>query len=424
MNATINPLAERVVDRIVDSCRVISLDTPIDDVVSWEGSFKTYPDLASGQSLVQTLVVSLLDKGTRSRDRFAIAEILENKGAQVQFSSDGRYVTVSGRALREDIPDILPLIAEQLIEPLFDPEEFEKARARVAAALHRSLENTASQAAGALSRRLYSFKHHNFIEMAEEQLKQLQSLTVEDVRTFHDMHFGANDLTMVLVGDVDHSTVDQVVQSHFGAWPQNRAPFMADKNATSTEPGRTEIVMSDKHNIDVRIGHSLSLLRGDDDYIPLYLGNYILGGNFSARLMTKIRDEMGLTYGIRSGLTGIAIDHDGHWQVSVTLSKENLNQGISATLDEIRKFVDEGVTEDELSDKKTTVNGRYVVGLATTDGMASVLLHNAERGFGTEYLDSYPEKIEETQLSTVNAVIQRHCTPDQLHLALAGSLEI
>jgi len=423
MSSTVQPLSEHVIDRQLDSCRVLSLKTPVDAVVSWEGSFRTYPDLESGDGLLQTLVVSLLDKGTRSHDRFVLADLLDNKGAQVHFSSDGLFVAISGKALNEDIQEILPLVVEQLVEPLFDPDEIEKARARIAATIQRSMENTASQAAGALTRQLYTPAHPNYIRSADEQLELLFSYTPEDVRNYHEQHFGAHDLTMVFVGDLDNDGITQVVEKNLGQWPVTRAPQDCEIKARPNQPGRTEVFIPDKNNIDVRMGQSLSMLRDDDNFIPFYLGNYILGGNFSARLMMVVRDELGLTYGIRSGLSGLAVDHEGHWQISCSLSEEHVEKGISAISEVVNKFVEEGITEEELDDKKTTVNGRYIVGLATTGGMASALLHNTERGFGTEYLDLYPELIEATTRRKVNDVIQSHCKPTQFHIALAGSIK-
>jgi predicted Zn-dependent peptidase len=180
--------------------------------------------------------------------------------------------------------------------------------------------------------------------------------------------------------------------------------------------------MPDKGNIDVRMGHPLPVRRNDDDYLPLYIANYILGGNFSARLMATIRDEMGLTYGINSSLSGISTRYNGHWQVGITLSQENLARGLDATRAEVQRFVDKGATEDELAAKKTTVTGSYTVGLATTKRLAQSILTNAERGFDVDYLDRFPSLIESLTLDEVNSAVQRHVDPARFHTAMAGTV--
>jgi predicted Zn-dependent peptidase len=178
--------------------------------------------------------------------------------------------------------------------------------------------------------------------------------------------------------------------------------------------------MPDKSNVDVRLGHPVPIRRDHPDYHALYVGNYILGGNFAARLMNTVRDEKGLTYHIGSGLSGVTTRYAGYWQTSVTLSQDALEEGLAATTDVIRRFVEEGATEAELDDKKTTITGSYAVGLATTRRLAQSILTNAERGFDTGYLDRFPEEIRALTLEEVNAAVRTHLRPDELHEALAG----
>lgn len=414
--------AERIEERQVGPCRLLMLKTPVRSVVTWKASFKSHPNFSENEDLLQGLAVSLLDKGTQHRDRFEIAEELENRGAQVQFDSDGLHVDVSGRSLSHDVSDVLALAAEQLREPLFDAGEFEKSRSRMVASIQRSMESTGSQALGALTRRLYSPAHPNFTPEPSDRVTRLSELDVDRVRHYHERHFGSNELTFVVVGDFDEAQIENTVRSHFGDWKPHEIAGRFEAVPGEADPGRTEIPIPDKQNVDVRIGHVLDVLRDDADYIPIYLANYVLGGNFSARLMQVIRDEMGLTYGIRSGLYGISTEYSGHWQVAVTLSTENLERGVDATIGEVRRFVDEGLTEAELDDKKTTVVGSFKVGLATTGGLAGTLLKNAERGFDVGYLDRFPEEVQSVTLEHANEVVRSHIHPDRLHVAMAGML--
>jgi predicted Zn-dependent peptidase len=160
----------------------------------------------------------------------------------------------------------------------------------------------------------------------------------------------------------------------------------------------------------------------DPTYLPLYIGNYVLGGNFSARLMTVIRDELGLTYGIRSALSDVDVLHHGIWSISVTLAHENLERGISETLRQAREFVSGGVSDSELREKKTTITGSFKVGLSSTGAIAGALLRNAEKGRLPEYFDRFPALVDALTVDRVNETISENFDPDQLHVALAGSL--
>lgn len=401
--------------------RLLTLQTTVDDIVSWRGSFLAYPDLSAGDDLRQELTVSLLDKGTEHRDRFELARVLEDCGAKLKLSSDGLYVDVSGRALVDDLPRVMDVLAEMLRAPDFDEEEFEKARAQAIAEVQRRMEKTSAQASAALTRRLFSSGHPNYNERPETVLNQLRRITIDDVRAYHDAHFGATEWTLAVVGDLDHETVGTVVEEAFAGWAPHDADPVHATEGDEAEEGRSVIPMPDKSNVDVRMGHAIPVRRDDDDYPALYVGNYILGGNFAARLMTTVRDEKGLTYHIGSGLSGVSTRYAGYWQTSVTLSHDALEEGIAATRDVVRRFVNEGATEEELADKKTTITGSYAVGLATTRRLAQSILTNAERGFDVAYLDRFPDEIRALSLEEVNEAVRTYLRPDAMHEALAGT---
>lgn len=419
-NTTPN-LAPRIRDREAGPGRLLTLRTSVDDVVSWRGSFMAHPDPAVGDSLRQKLTVSLLDKGTEQRDRFELARVLEDCGAKLDLSSDGLYVEVSGRALVDDLPRVMDVMAEMLQRPAFDRDEFQKARSQVAADIQRRMEKTSARASTAFRQRLFSEGHPNYSPSPETVLERLQRLTVQDVREYHETHFGATDWTLAVVGDLEHEQVEATVTEAFEGWTPHEAPAAHDTEPSPEEVGRTVVPMADKSNVDVRLGHALPIRRDHDDYTALYVGNYILGGNFAARLMSTVRDEMGLTYSIRSSLSGVTTQYAGSWQTSVTLSHDTLEEGIAATKDVIRTFVEEGATEDELDAKKTTITGSYTVGLATTNRLAQSILTNAERGFDVSYLDDFPEEIRALTLEEVNAAVQRYIDPEAIHEALAGT---
>jgi predicted Zn-dependent peptidase len=393
----------------------------VDDIVSWRGSFLAYPDLAAGDNLLQELMVSLLDKGTERRDRFALAQVLEECGAKLNLSSDGLYVDVSGRAIAEDLPRVMNVLSEMLQTPSFEETEFEKARAQAVAQVQRRMEKTGAQASAALARRLFKSEHPNYSDAPEEALHRLQRFSVEDVERYHANHIGATEWTLAVVGDLDHDRVASVVADTFEEWDGHGAEAVHDTEAAADqEPGRSVIPMPDKSNVDVRMGHAVPIRRDHDDFPALYVGNYILGGNFSARLMNEVRDERGLTYHIGSGVSGVSTRYAGYWQTQVTLSHDALEEGIAATTEVIRDFVEEGATDDELADKKTTITGSYTVGLATTERLAQSILTNAERGFEVDYLDRFPQEIAGLTLEKVNEAVRKYLRPNEMHEALAG----
>ncbi len=417
-------LAERIEEGAFAGGRWQALAAPVDGIVAFAGSFGAAPDFAGGEETLQDLAVSLLDKGTRRRDRFEIASALDRLGANVQFYADGDRIGFQGRCLKQDLGLLLGLTAEQLAEPAFDAAEVEKARDRMTAAVRRSMDSTASRASGALARSLFAPSHPNYSHAPAAKLALLAAADRDRAAAYYAAQYArAGDLLVAVAGDLGGVDVAGLLGEVF-ARPE--APAAAPNVALRTGSGPAARLlehMPGKDSLDVRFGHAVPLLRTDAAFIPLMLGVFVLGGNFSARLMATIRDEMGLTYGIGSSLAGFTPDASGYWQVYVTLSRENLVRGIEAVRREVRRFVEGGAGAEELARAQTTITGSYKTALATTLGLATALLTNAERRYPKEYIDRFPEIVQACTLPEVNAAISALLSADRLHEAVAGRLD-
>jgi zinc protease len=80
------------------------------------------------------------------------------------------------------------------------------------------------------------------------------------------------------------------------------------------------------------------------------------------------------------------------------------------------------VTEEELANFKVTLTGSFQLGLATTEGLAGALLACLQRGYGPEWIDAYPGRVEALTAAQVNAALRRHLDPDRMITVLAGPL--
>jgi zinc protease len=153
------------------------------------------------------------------------------------------------------------------------------------------------------------------------------------------------------------------------------------------------------------------------------VGTYILGGNFSARLMQTVRDEQGLTYNIQSWVGGVDNGNDGYWVTGGSFAPQLVDKGHDAAIEQLAKWIENGVTQAELDAKKSTISGSYKVGLATTRGLAGQILTNADRGRSNSYLDKFPELINALTLDQINKAIKKYVDIDKMVFVVAGSLD-
>jgi predicted Zn-dependent peptidase len=139
--------------------------------------------------------------------------------------------------------------------------------------------------------------------------------------------------------------------------------------------------------------------------------------------MSYVREELGLTYGINSRVVGFDRAYDGFWQISVTLSQENLTAGIKATMDTLERFLSDGITDEELATKQRTLVGLFKVGLSTTRGLAQAMHGHFRNGYDPSYIDEYPEIISGLTVAQVNEAIRRYLHADRFVTAVAGTLQ-
>ena len=407
----------------VDGLELKTTNTPIKDVVTITGSILGGDMFSPATNkAVAELTADMLDEGTTRQNKFEISERLEAVGARLSFASDKYRVRFNARCLKEDIPLVIELLGEQLRSPAFNESDLENLKKRLVGNLQRAKENTRAQASGRFSRIIYPESHPNYSREIDDEIADVEKTSVADLQTYHKNSYGLGNMLVVAVGDVDNAILLKALQDAFGDWNQSDLTIPVRTSSANDISSTTQyITMEDKTSVDMFLGVPIGIDRKHEDYYALMVGNYILGGNFAARLMQTVRDQMGLTYGIYSSIGGVGNGNDGYWSVWGTFAPNLLQEGKRATLDQINNWV-KGITIEELNAKKETIKGSYKVGLATTGGLAGQILMNTEKGYEDIMLDDYPNIINQLTLNKVNAAIQKYINPNSLIIVAAGTI--
>lgn len=419
-------IADRIIEQTpIDGIRLLTMKTGVKDVVTITGSFLG-GDQYSPQAnmMIADLTAAMLDKGTKNKSKFEIADKLETVGASISFSSGQYHVRFNAKCLKADIPLVLSLLAEQLREPAFNKEDLKTLKTRLVANLKRDKEDTGKQAGGAFLRKLYPKNHPNYAYKIDNRIKMVNDIMPASLKYYHKTFYGLGNMTIVAVGDVDSEAFNSEISKSFGGW---KTSPLDKKEATLTanqvKAGTEYVTIKEKTSADIYIGLPIGIDRNHEDYYPLMVGTYILGGNFSARLMQTVRDEQGLTYSIQSWVGGIDNGNDGYWVTGGSFAPQMVDRGYKATIEQLAKWVESGITKAELTAKQSTITGSYKVGLATTSGLAGQILTNAERRRPNSYLDNFPEFINALTMNQINNVIQKYIDKDRMFFVAAGSLD-
>jgi zinc protease len=401
---------------------LITYHTDVKDVVVILGTLPAGDAMAgSGNIAIPTLAGMMLDRGTKTLDKFAIAEQLDNVGAEIAFSVGTQSVEFRAKSLKKDVPLIVGLIAAELRTPAFKADEFNKAKQQFIGALQASAQNTEARAQEAFNRAAFPQGHPNRPHTVTEYEAAAKSATLDELKAFYAKFYGPAHMTMVVAGDVDAPQTQAEIGKAFAGWGGGQDYVRPATPAALTAPVEVSVPLADKPSVTVIIGQPTGLRYKDPDALALRVGTAILGSGFTGRLMGIVRDKEGLTYSISAVVSDDSIT-DGRWDISASFAPGLLDKGIASTRRELGRWWSEGVTEQELAARKQGMVGTYLVGLSTTAGLAGAILTNIQRGYDVNRLDDFPEAVNALTRNQVNAAIKTLIDPAKMVLAEAGSV--
>jgi predicted Zn-dependent peptidase len=245
------------------------------------------------------ITMAMLDEGTAALTAAEIALAAESMGAIISASCgwDGSYV--SFRCLRGDLARSLDLTTEILLRPTFPEPEFQRVRGQTMAALQAERDSAESRAHRAFLSAIYSENHPYRVPLAGTR-ESVAALTRTDLAQFHERFLIPGAATIVVAGDVDPNILADELDRRLTSL-RGPATCLPDLPACERAPA-ARILVIDRPGASqavLKAGH-LGIARCDPAYEALLVLNQILGGQFSSRLNEKLREQRGLTYGIRS----------------------------------------------------------------------------------------------------------------------------
>ncbi|HEX7076813.1 MAG TPA: pitrilysin family protein [Candidatus Eisenbacteria bacterium] len=371
---------------------------------------------------VAELTAEMLNRGTTTRDKRAIAAALDGVGAELGIGADLNDGTVTGSGLSRDLRLLLTTLAEEVAHPAFPDSELVKAKAEMKANVLRGADNTRQRAWDRLLRMVYPEGHPFRAPTTEALLASIERTTTSDLRAFHRERWVGSSMILAIVGDVDPEATAALVDSLFASIPRGERPR---PDVAVTAPDAAERVvetMPGKANVDFVYGEASGLKRNDPDYEAALVANAALGqSGMTSRIGVRVRDTEGLSYSLFSRFLWSDFV-DGVWLVDVAVAPQNVAKAVRSTKDEIDRYVREGITDEEVSVQKEFFAGNYVVRLGTNAGVAASLTYAEKFGFGPSYLDDYPERIRAVTKAEVNEAIRKHLRPAAMHLVIAGDV--
>lgn len=357
---------------------------------------------------------SLLDAGAGNLDEEAIAEKQVDTGAQLGGHTDLDRSGISLRTLssakeRDASLDLMRLL---LTQPTFPQAVFEREKGRTIAAIKESETQPASIAAKRFAKGLYPT--HPYGQTAT--VESVGRIGRDDVASFHRSFFTAARAVVAIVGDLSRAEAETIVQRLTEGLPKSdNAAVIATPAAPKADVIRVSHPSQQTH---VQVGMPV-LKRGDPDFFPLVVGNYVLGGGgFVSRLMKEVREKRGFAYSVYSYFQ--PQQEAGPFQIGLQTKNEQTDEALKVARETLGSFLKQGPTEDELKGAKQNITDGFVLRLDSNRKILDQVAVIAFYQLPLTYLDDYTKQVEKVTAQQVREAFARRVRPDDLVTVVVG----
>jgi zinc protease len=395
----------------------------------------------AGQREAASFAGALLMSGTKSHSRADIQEELRKLNAQVTVSGGGggggggrggrgggagggglSSATATISAPAENFSAALKLAVEMLREPVYPQDDFDRIKTQRAKALELAPTEPNQLASERLNRHLSPLAKTDaqYNPTREEQLLEVQKVTLSDAKKFHDDFYGANHGVFAVVGPVDPAAIQKQAAALLGNWNTSKTYKSLVIPFKKTDPINLKIETPDKANAVFMAGQRFKLSQNDPDYAAIVLASYMFGETITSRISDRIRNREGLSYGANARLTVPAEGEAAMLSGTVSLNPAVGPKVESSFMDELKKVYDAGFTAAEVDAAKKAYLESRMVGRSTDGALLALMVSHEQLGRPFTWDSDLEARIQSLTVEQINAAFRKHIDPNSVSIVKAG----
>jgi zinc protease len=381
---------------------------PVASVQAWcaTGSIDEDDHLGAGLSHI---LEHMLFKGTKTRSTNVIAQKIQDVGGYINAYTSFDHTVFWIDVPKDGVATALDVLADAMMNSTLPPAEYLKEQEVIRREFAMGLDDPDRMVTLLLFATAY--QRHPYRLPVIGQIEVYNQLTQEQVMQYYKARYVPNNLTFIVVGDVDAEKVHQQLVEFFKAFPEKslKPVFIPEE---PPQLGRREV----HQEFPTELTHLALAWHIPEvthpDVPALDVLSTILGDGRSSRLYGRVREEAGLAYRISAfsytpgdpGLFGIDAIVDPK-------KREAAEQLVLHIIDEVKQA---GVTAEELTKAKKISLSHHLGALTTMRGQASDIGSNwlltRNLNFSRDYLDA----VQKVTLDDIKRVAATYLTNDNL----------
>lgn len=354
----------------------------------------------------------LFFKGTKSRPKAGqVNRELDRLGAQSNAFTSKEFTGYYVKAAAKHFDVALDIVSDILIEPLFKKEEIERERGVILQEISMYEDDPRRQSFDLFEELLYGDQPAGWDTAGIPDT--VKGITREDIIKYKESHYLTSNAVVTVAGNVDASDAFKKIEGAFKKMPQGTKVAKSGIKEIQTRPQ----VKFKKKNVDqthLRMG-----VRGydmfDEKRYALTVLQTILGGNWSSRLWTELREKRGLTYYVRAFQENYT--DSGYMMAAAGVPHDKFAEASQKIVDVFRDVRIKGVSEAEIKFAKEYLRGSMALAFESTDEIATFL--SSQELFYNKIMtpEELIKKIEKVRRSDIMKVAREIFVPSRINLA-------
>jgi zinc protease len=380
-----------------------------------------------GSSEACDFLPSLMARGTKDLTSEQLADKLDELQSTLVASGGAGEATFLIQSKRENLTAVIDVLRQVLREPAFSETELEILKQRRESELEEQSSEPQALAPRLISQKLNPYPAGDVRHQPSmtDELKLVKALDLGAIKKIYTNFLSAQAGELVVVGDFDQSETVKALNGALAGWT-SKTPYerISRSGEQSPKPETIRLQTPDKANAMYFAGLLLPLRDDHPDYPALLIGNEVLGGSgFASRLMSRIREKEGLSYGVMSMFRSSALDPRATFSVMAICNPVNAEKVVALAREEMERLAADGITQDELTESQQG----WIKGAEADRGddgkLASILASSLFAGRTLEHQAKLEAKIRALTREDVKGALRKHIVPAKLVNAIAGDLK-
>jgi predicted Zn-dependent peptidase len=356
-------------------------------------------------------------EGTSTRTGAQISQDAARMGGSLEVAVNPNLTRVTGNALSEFGPEMVQLLADVAQNPSLPESELARLKADMGREL--AINTTRPQQIALQKFRGVMYPNHRYGHVFPTP-EMVQGFTAAQVRAFYTANFGAARSHLYVAGKFDAAAMEAAIRQAFGGWkagtpariappmPQTkRAIYLVDRPGAPQSTIVLGVPVVDPTN---------------PDWVPLQVMNTLLGGYFSSRITSNIREAKGYTY---SPFSQVAVSYrNAYWAQNADVTTNVTGPSLKEIFSEIDRLQREPPGAEEVRAVQNYMAGVFVLQNSSRQGIIGQLEFVDLHGLPENFLTEYVRRIYAVTPQAVSETARKYVQDEKATIVVVGDKKV